>query len=112
MIRGDMTVTEFVMVLWNNKIKVAVVLLAIVFGPARYDDWQKKRAAEQLEADRKSVDTDASIAGVMLMRAWKSCAQIGIVNDMERCAAYEGRLLQEQAAPPLAKLAIEHRASY
>lgn len=112
MSQRDMTVSELVKVLWNNKIKVAALLLAIVFGPGVYGDWQEKRAARQLEADRRSVNTDASIAGAMLMSAWKSCAQIGIVNDMERCAAYRGELLQEQATSPLAKLAIERRAYY
>lgn len=112
MIRGDMTVTEFVMAMWNNKIKVGLLILAIALGPGLYDDWQKQRAAEKLEADRKSVDTDASIAGIMLANAWKSCRDIGIVNDMERCAAYDGRLLQEQAAPMLAKLAIDYRVSF
>jgi len=72
-IHGGMTVTEFVMILWNNKIKVGLLILAVIFGPGLYDDWQKKRTAEQLEADRKSVDTDASIAGMMLMNAWTSC---------------------------------------
>lgn len=112
MIHGDMTVTEFVMVLWNNKIKVALFILAIAFGPGVYDDRKNKRAVEKLEADRVSVDYEASIAGIMLASAWKSCRDIGIVNEMERCAAYEGRLVQEQSAPMLAKMAIEHRASF
>jgi hypothetical protein len=55
---------------------------------------------------------DASTAGMMLLKAWKSCSQIGIVNDVGRCAAHEGRLLQEQAAPQLAKVAFDQRASY
>lgn len=33
MIRGDMTVTDFVVVLWNNKIKVMLLILAFAFGP-------------------------------------------------------------------------------
>jgi len=110
--RGDMSVTEFVAVLWKNKIKVGLLLLAFAVGPGLYGDWQKKRAAEQFEADRKSVDTNASIAGMMLMNAWSSCSQIGIVNDMEGCAKYQARLLQEQAAPMLAKMALEQRDSY
>lgn len=112
MIRGEMSVADFVMVLWNNKIKVGILILGVIFGPSLYDDWQKKRAAEQFEVDRTSVDTDASIAGMMLMNAWTSCSQIGIVNDMERCAKYQARLLQEQAAPMLAKMAIDQRDSY
>lgn len=105
MIQRDMMVTEFTMALWNNKISVAALIFAIIFGPDLYDDWQKKRAADQLEADRSSEDTDVSIAGAMLMSSWKSCAQIGSVNDMDRCAAYNGRILQEQTAPMLAKMA-------
>ena len=49
---------------------------------------------------------------MMLMRAWRACRDIGIVNDMERCATYDGKLIQEQAAPILAKMAIEHRGGY
>lgn len=112
MISGDMSVTDFAMILWKNKIKVGTLALALVLGPGLYDVWEKKRAAEQLEASRNSVDTAASIAGMMIMNAWKSCTQIGIVNDMDRCATYQGRLLQEQAAPMMAKMALAHRDSY
>jgi hypothetical protein len=107
-----MTVTDFAMVLWNNKIKVVLLVLAVAFGPGLFDDWQKRQAAEKLDADRKFVDHDASITGMMLMSAWRGCRDIGIVNDMERCATYEGRLIQEQSAPMLAKMAIEHRNAY
>lgn len=112
MIRGDMSVTEFLKVLWSNKIKVGIAIFVLIFGPDLYDDWQKKRANEQLAADRKAVDTRASIAGMMLRSAWESCSQIGIVNDMEGCANFQARLLQEQAAPLKAKMAIEQRDSY
>mgnify|MGYP003375112277 CR=1 FL=1 len=112
MIRGDMSVTEFGMVLWNNKIKVGLLFLAVVFGPGLYTDWEKKSALDKLEANRTSVDMDASFAGMTLMNAWTECAAIGIVNDMERCAAYEGRLLQEMGAPMLARTAIQQRDSY
>ena len=66
MTSGDTTVTEFVILLWNNKIKVGLLILAIVLGLGLYDDWQKERAAAKLEADRKSVDHEASVAGMML----------------------------------------------
>jgi hypothetical protein len=112
MIRGDMSVTEFFVLLWSNKVKVALLILALAFGPGVYRDWQQQRAEARLVAAREAVDFDASIAGMMIVNAWRSCRDIGIVNDMERCAAYDGRLLQEQSAPMLAKLAIEHRASY
>lgn len=46
------------------------------------------------------------------MSAWRGCRDIGIVNDMERCATYDGKLIQEQSAPILAKMAIEHRDAY
>jgi ABC-type anion transport system duplicated permease subunit len=112
MLRLDKSVDDLLVFLRTHKIKIGIAVLAIVFGPGLYDDWQKSRAAQQLESDRKSVDTDASVTGMMLMEAWTGCSQIGIVNDMERCAAYQGRLLQEQSAPMLAKLAVEQRASY
>ncbi|MBX3610739.1 MAG: hypothetical protein KF871_12665 [Hydrogenophaga sp.] len=107
-----MTATDFVTVLWNNKVKVILLILAVVFGLELFDDWQKRQAAEKLDADRRSVDHDASITGMMLMSAWRGCRDIGIVNDMERCATYEGKLIQEQSAPMLAKMAIEHRDAY
>ncbi len=112
MIQGDMTVTDFVRVLWNNKIKVMLLILGLAFGPGLYDDWQKKRAAEKLVADRASVNLDASITGMMLVNAWRGCRDIGIVNDMERCAKYQGKLIQEQSAPILAKMAIDHADAY
>lgn len=61
---------------------------------------------------RVSVDLDASITGMMLVSAWRSCRDIGIVNGMDRCAKYDGKLLQEQSASMLAKMAIEHRDAY
>lgn len=109
--RGDMTATEFVMLLWKNKIKVALLILALALGPGLYQDWATKRAAEEHARDRDAVDTQASIAGMMLLRAWKSCSQIG-VPDVNACSRYEGRLIQEQAAPVLAKTAVEQRDSY
>ncbi len=105
-------IVNFVSGILNNKFKVALLLLALVFGPDMYNDWQKQRAADQLEADRKSVDLDASSAGMLLASAWKGCAKIGIVNNMEGCAAYQGRLVQEMVAPQIAKVAIEQRSSY
>jgi hypothetical protein len=112
MIRGDMSVTEFVITLWKNKIKVALLVLVLIFGPGLYDDWQNQRAREKLDADRRAVDTEASIAGMMLADAWTRCKEIGFVNDLERCANHKGRLLQEIAAPQLAQMAIQHRDSY
>ena len=112
MIHGNMSVTDFVMTLWSNKFKVVLVVAALAFGPSIYTDWQRKRAAEQLKADRQAVDSDASVAGMMLASAWKGCSQIGIVNDMERCAAFQPRLIQEQTAPILAKSAVGQRAAY
>jgi len=106
-----MTVTEFVMLLWENKIKVTLLILAVVFGPSLYEDWKAEELRKTLESDRKAVGTQASIAGMMLVSAWKSCSQIGI-GDINACSKYEGHLLQEQAAPMLAKTAAEQRDSY
>lgn len=106
------SIVNFVNTIFNNKFKIALLLLTIVFGPDVYNDWQKNRAAARLEADRKSVDLEASSAGMLLASAWKDCAQIGIVNNMEGCATYQGRLLQEMAAPQIAKVAIAQRTSY
>jgi len=109
--RGEITVTEFVMLLWVNKIKVTLLILAVALGPGFYEDWTARRTEEKLARDRDAVDTQASIAGMMLLSAWKSCSQIGI-SDINACSRYEGRLLQEQAAPVLAKTAGEQRDSY
>lgn len=112
MIHPNMSVTDFVMTLWKNKVKVVLVAVALAFGPGLYADWQRKRAVEQEESDRRAVDTEASLAGMMLADAWRACSKIGIVNDMDRCAAYQPRLIQEQAAPLLAKTAVDQRDSY
>lgn len=112
MIRADMSVTEFVTTLWNNKVKVALLVAAVVFGPGLYESWQASRAAEKLEAERNAVDTNASLAGMMLASAWRSCSQIGIGNDIDGCAKYQARLLQEQGAPLLAKVAVQQRDTY
>lgn len=112
MIRADMSVTEFLTALWGNKVKIALVAAAVMFGPGLYDSWQASRAAEQLETDRKAVDTNASVAGMMLASAWRSCSEIGIVNDIDGCSKFQARLLQEQAAPMLAKMAVQQREAY
>ncbi len=112
MIRGDMTIKEFVMALWDNKIKVVLLISALAFGPGLYDDWQEKRTAEKLEADRASVFSDASVTGMMMWNAWRSCRDIGILNDLEACSKYDGKLIQEQVAPVYAKMAVEHRDAY
>lgn len=109
--RGDMTLTEFVMLLWENKFKVALLILAVALATGLYQNWAAKTAVEERARDRDAVDTQASIAGMMLISAWKSCSRIGI-SDINVCSRYEGRLLQEQAAPILAKTAVEQRDSY
>lgn len=111
MIRVDMSVTEFVMLCWNNKGKVLVAFAAIFLLPPMFDEWAQKRAADKLAAERAAVNTSASLAGMMLIRAWRGCVKIGI-NDIDRCSTYEGKLLQEVAAPQLAKMAIEQRNGY
>lgn len=112
MIRGDMSVSEFIGVLWENKIRVGLLFLAMAVGTELFDRWQEWRAAKQLNVDRESVDIDASVAGMMLVEAWTSCSQIGIVDNLESCAKYQARLLQEQVAPMLAGKAIALRDSY
>ena len=107
----DMTVTEFVMLLWKNKVKVTVLILVVAFAPGFYQDWATKKAAQELARDRDAVDTQASLAGMMVLSAWKKCALIGI-SDINTRSQYEGRLLQEQSAPVLAKIAVEQRDSY
>ncbi len=111
MIRGDMSVTEFVMLCWNNKGKVLVAIAAAIVLPPLFDEWTQKRAADKLTAEREGVNTSASLAGMMLVSAWRGCVKIGI-NDIDRCSTYEGKLLQEVAAPQLAKMAIEQRNGY
>jgi hypothetical protein len=107
-----MPVTGLLAAAWDHKVKVALIAIGVVFVPGLYESWQNSRAAEQLVSDRKAVDTDASVAGMMLASAWRSCSQIGIVNDMEGCARCQGRLLQEQTAPMAAKLALEQRDAF
>lgn len=111
MIRVDMTVNGFMLLLRKNKIKVAAMILTIAIVPSLYDDWSASRSAEKLKSDLGEVGTQASIAGMMLFSAWKSCTQIGI-SDISTCSKHEGQLLQEKAAPLLAKTAVEQRDSY
>jgi hypothetical protein len=111
MIRGDMSVTEFAMLCWNNKGKVLVAIAAVVLLPPLFDEWAQKRVADRLAAEREGVNTSASVVGMMLVSAWRSCVKIGI-NDIDRCSTYEGQLLQEVAAPQLAKMAIVQRNDY
>lgn len=106
-----MPVTEFASLLWANKIKTALVVLAIAFGPNLYENWSKKRDVERKEEERKSVGISASVTGMMILGAWKSCNRIGIA-DIDSCSRYEGQLIQEQAAPALARTAVENRNGY
>lgn len=111
-----MTVSELVKRLtkywWS---KVTFVALLLFFAYPVYQSWAKERAVKVAEQERKAamdrVGTDASIAGSMLWGAYKACARIGI-PDIAKCAKYEGVLLQEKAAPVLAQLAVDQRASY
>lgn len=112
MIHSDMPFIEFLRTLWKNKVKVAAVVLAVIVVPGWFADWRERRDAERLEAARQAIDTEASTTGMLLANAWFACRDIGIVNDLERCAAYEGKLIQEIAAPQLAKMAIQKRSEY
>jgi hypothetical protein len=105
------TVTEFAALVWRNKVKAGLLALAIVSGPPLYEEWAEKRAAQEAAEAKGAVPTDASIAGMMLLSAWKSCTQIGIA-DVNACATYQGELLQEQAAPILAKTAVGQRDAF
>jgi hypothetical protein len=111
LIHEDMTVNDLMLLLRKNKIKVAAMILAIAIFPSLYDDWSASRSAEKLKSDRDEVGTQASIAGMMLFNAWKSCTQIGI-SDISTCSRHEGQLLQEKPASLLAKTAVEQRDSY
>ena len=79
-----MTVNDLMLLLRKNKIKVAAMILAIAIFPSLYDDWSASRSAEKLKSDRDEVGTQASIAGMMLFNAWKSCTQIGISDISTR----------------------------
>ena len=108
---GDMTMTEIAALLWRHRTKVIALFAVVWLGPILYEEWSKKRAAEQLELDRQSVYSDASVAGSLLAGALHQCVLIGL-DDLQRCADYKGQLLQEQAPPVLARTAIEHRDRY
>lgn len=99
-------------VIRHNKGKIALIGLALAFGPGIYADWEKQHAAAQLAEDKKSVDLEASSAGMVIAGAWRGCANIGILNNMEGCAAYQGQLIQEMVAPKVAAVAIEQRSNY
>lgn len=88
-----------------------LIFFAIAIGEPLYQDWSKKRDREQLSNEKQSVDIEASFAGIMMWEAYKACVSIGIPH-LDKCAKYEGQLLQEKAAPILAKAALERRDGY
>ncbi len=75
------------------------------------DRWQSKRLAEQREAEKAAVNVEASLAGMLFVGAWRDCLRIGI-NDVQACASYEGKLLQEIAAPKMAQQALKQSQSF
>lgn len=88
------------------------VICGIIFAAlSLYQDRAKKRQQEEFEAERLSISLSASIAGMSLASAFKSCQRIGI-PDLEKCQEYKGMLLQELEAPIAAKMAIEQRVDY
>lgn len=106
-----MTVTEFATWLWAKRWWGFWLVIAAIFGPPAFDEYSKKTLAANLEVEREGVNTSASLAGMMLVSAWRSCTQIGI-QDVDACSKYEGKLLQELGAPILAKTAANHRDGY
>ena len=89
-------------------------LVLVIAWPA-YRDWSTKHAAEVAEREKKEVlqrvGTDASLTGSLLWSAYQGCSGIGIPN-LSECAKYEGTLLQEKAAPAMAQMAMDSKASY
>lgn len=88
---------------------IAAVLGVVAWSA--YDDWSRQREIEKQAKEKQSVGTQASIAGIELWAAYKACTRIGI-NSIDQCAKYEGQLLQEVAAPQLAKVALDARSEY
>jgi len=78
-------------------------------------EWWEARQAETKKQEREAaidrVNTGASIAGALLATAYRSCSRIGI-DSIERCADYEGKLLQEIGAPMSAQMALGQRKEY
>ncbi len=86
--------------------------IIIIFAAlSLYQDWAKKRQQEEFKAERLSISLSASIAGMSLASAFKSCQRIGI-PDIKKCQEYKGMLLQELEAPIAAKMAIEQQVDY
>ena len=105
------SIAKFAMLCWNNKGKVLVAIAAAIVLPPLFEGWAQKQAADKLAAEREGVNTSASIAGMMLVSAWRGCVKIGI-DDIDRCSTYQGKLLQEIAAPQVARMAVERRNGY
>jgi len=112
MSKANIPAKGVVAIVFEHPIKIGAVALAIAFSPGILKSWQIKHAQEQLATNQKTVHDDASIAGMMLMNAATKCYQIGILNDLDGCAKHKATLIQEKAAPELAKLAIQQRDSY
>jgi hypothetical protein len=106
-----MSVADFVSLCIRNKARIVVGIIAALVVPPLYSAWAERQAHDALVAEREGVNTSASLAGMMLVSAWRGCVRIGI-NDVAQCSTYEGKLIQEMTAPPLAKAALQQRDDF
>lgn len=89
----------------------ALIFFATAIGLPIYQDWSKERDRARLEEEKKSVSTQASLAGIQIAQAFKACVRIGI-SDVQQCARYDGQLIQEMVAPIAAKNALNSKDEY
>lgn len=89
-------------------------LVLLIAAPLVTDWWkqhQKDAEAQEKKDAVAKVGIDASLAAMAVWGAYKECRKIGI-QDIVQCSQYKAVLLQEQAAPILAKTAVDMRADY
>lgn len=92
-------------------IAIACISAVLVVARDAYEDWSKHREADRVEQEKNIINSRASVVGVMIWSAYKECVRIGI-NDFDRCSSYNGQLIQEKAAPLLAKSAVAAKDDY
>lgn len=96
-----------------SKIALAglVALILVPVGRDWYKDHETQAAKRKQQAAIDSINLGASLVGTYLASAVRSCTRIGI-PEISTCAAYTPKLLQEQAAPMMAKMALDQQSSY
>lgn len=92
---------------------VGGVCAAVVLGAFAWHwckDWSSENDRKALAQERQAVGTEASLTANLLVAAYKACRPLGL--DVRACVSHTGPLIQDQAAPAVASLAVERQGAY